>query len=103
MTPIKHALLALLALSGCAPIVWNRPQTTVSEFEVDKARCILTAKGITPDIDHTSPFRSAASNAGTSIADGIALGIERAENFNLCMQANGYVRGQAPRADAAVQ
>jgi hypothetical protein len=92
MSPIKHALIVSLALSGCTPIVWNRPQTTAAEFDADRARCQLIAKGVTPDIGPVTPVYSYATAAGTGIADGIVLGIERAENFSLCMQANGYVR-----------
>jgi hypothetical protein len=92
---MRRALIVAVALSGCAPAAWYRPDTAPEIAAMDQARCKLTAKGITPDLGPVTPVYSYATAAGTGIADGIMLGIERAENFGLCMEASGYARGPA--------
>ncbi len=82
--------LALGMLASCTPVTWDRPMTTQAEFNMDKALCQLTAKGVTPDVGPSRPYYTLSGAAGAGIADGIMLGIERRENFLLCMQSRGY-------------
>jgi hypothetical protein len=92
----KLALLcAVLALSACAPVIWSRPDTPPQMAEMDRARCQLMANGMTQTVDHTSVFHTAGQNLGDSIADGIINGLEKGENFVLCMRANGYAAARA--------
>jgi hypothetical protein len=82
--------LAIGMLASCAPVTWDRPMTTQTEFNMDKAMCQLTAKGVTPDVGPSRPYYTLSGAAGAGIADGIMLGIERRENFQLCMESRGY-------------
>ena len=93
-TVVILALIAfglLLALSNCTPITWERPMTSQAEYSMDRARCQLTAKSMAPDLGPDRIYYTRASAAGDAIGRGIVLGLERAENFQLCMRANGYV------------
>jgi formylglycine-generating enzyme required for sulfatase activity len=59
-------------------------------------RCQLMVNMGTVDVDHTSAFHTFGQNMGDSIADGIINGLQKGENFALCMQSNGYTaRAQA--------
>ena len=87
----KQTILALaLLLSSCAPIIYERPGTTLAEFERDKAGCQLTARAVTGHIYSGIYVHNYSSAAASGIAEGVAEAIDNAENFRLCMLANGY-------------
>ena len=44
-------IIAALSLAGCAPIVWDKPGATQSEFNVDLAQCQLFAREMHRDLD----------------------------------------------------
>jgi hypothetical protein len=89
---MKHVLLtSVLALFACAPVTWSRPDTPPQVSEMDRARCQLIANTGTASVDHTSVFQTHAQNLGSAMADGIINGLEKGENFALCMRSNGYV------------
>jgi hypothetical protein len=88
--------VTLVALSGCAPTIWDRPGTTQAAFNMDNARCRLMAEGANPAPDtdpiYTGNFkRDLAINAGAGLAEGLVQGLAIRHTYNLCMQANGYV------------
>ncbi len=103
------ASASLLALSACAPTVWDRPGTTEAQFSMDSARCRIMAEGATPGVDPGTVStgnvrRDLAANAAIGIFAGLAQAAEIQHKFNLCMQANGYIPrqpGAQPPAIAA--
>jgi hypothetical protein len=89
-------VIALLALSACAPTVWDRPGTTQAEFSVNNAQCRLMAEGANPDTNtgviHTGSFkRDLAVNVAAGLAQGLVQGLAIRHTYDLCMKANGYV------------
>ncbi len=89
-------LTAALALVGCAPAAWDRPDTTPEQFSMDRAQCQLMAEGANPDpgttvIETGKLGTDIAANAGAGIAEGIVQGAKIGHTFNLCMQARGYM------------
>jgi hypothetical protein len=96
--------VTLVALSGCAPTIWDRPGTTQAEFNMDNARCRLVAEGANPAPDtdpiYTGNFkRDLAVNAGAGLAEGLVQRLAIRHTYDLCMEANGYVE----RASSGVQ
>lgn len=103
---VVAGVTAGLMLSGCAPTIWDRWETTAAQFSMDNARCRLMAEGANPDFGspavHTGSFkRDLAANAALGIVEGIAQGLAVRHTYELCMQANGYV-ARAPGAASPV-
>jgi hypothetical protein len=99
--------VALLGMVGCAPIVWDRPNTTPAQLTMDNARCQLTAEGVNPAPDtgtiSTGHFgRDAAAGLAGALVQVLAV----RHDYTLCMEANGYAErapgAQAPGVNAPV-
>jgi hypothetical protein len=86
MNKYAALLTSVLALSACAPVIWSRPDTPPQMAEMDRARCQLIANTGTVEVDHRSIFHNSSQNFGDAIADGIINGIQKGENFSLCMR-----------------
>lgn len=91
--------VALFGIAGCAPIVWDRPNTTPAQFSMDNAKCRLTAEGMNPAAGtgtiSTGHFgRDAAANAAIGLAGALVQGLGMQHDYALCMEANGYVEHQ---------
>jgi hypothetical protein len=86
------ALVACVALFGCAPTIWDKPGATQADFNTDSARCRILARGMNSGDFYAegSPKFVAAATVGNAI--GTAL--NRQETFHDCMMAVGYT----PRA-----
>lgn len=98
MEHFKHvaSAIGLLTLAACAPTVWDRPHTSAGEFNADNARCRLTARAMNRD-DFEAHGRIGFVIAA-SLIHGIAQGAATQQDYNDCMQANGYI----PRAPGAL-
>jgi hypothetical protein len=88
--------LGLLCLLGaCANHTWAPgPGKTASEYGPDSAKCRIFARGANPGFSYEasgSPKFVAGSTAGAAIAYGIATAINTNENFNDCMETNGWL------------
>jgi hypothetical protein len=69
--------------------VWNRPSTSAAEFNADNAKCRLAARAMNKD-DFEAHGRIGFVIAA-SLVHGIAQGAATQQDYNDCMQANGYV------------
>jgi hypothetical protein len=100
------ASLGLLCLLGaCANHTWvPGPGKSTSEFGPDSAKCHIFARGANPGFSYEasgSPKFVAGSTAGAAIAYGIATAINTNENYNDCMETNGWlIADGAPPAPA---
>jgi hypothetical protein len=96
MNKLFTSIAIVIAITGCAPTVWDRPNTTPAEFAIDTARCQLMAEGMTPD-SGPADIRTGrlgtdvAANFSADFANGFARGLVLGHTHDLCMQANGYV------------
>ncbi len=104
---LVFALIAVAGLSACAPTVWDRPDTSQAQFNMDKAQCRLWAEGAVPDSDvgtiNTGHFkRDLAANAAAGLVVGIAQGVAVHHKHDLCMEAKGYI-ARAPGATGTPQ
>jgi hypothetical protein len=95
-------ILAAVSLAGCAPVVWDKPGGTQSEFNVDQAQCQLFAK-----TGQGGWFAAGSPSfvAGAALGNSIAAGANMRENYKLCMETKGYTgRGKAySEGDSAFQ
>jgi membrane-associated protease RseP (regulator of RpoE activity) len=93
---IRSAMLfgMLCLLGACAYHTFAPgPGKSAREYEPDAARCRLFARGGTPGFAFEasgSPKFVAASAAGAIIGGAIAGAITTNENYNDCMEANGW-------------
>jgi hypothetical protein len=90
------AISALLAGCATTPPLYNRPNTTVADFERDKAACEYEAASSTANY---GSGQNTSRTMGGAIAQGIGIGLGRAmETSNLvamCLRARGYYRCEA--------
>jgi hypothetical protein len=95
MRMIGVTLLCALCLSACAPIVWDRPGTTPAQLSTDTAQCQRAAENTGPEVlsptFSTANFMRGLSVTGTTGYAGAAQSSTAQRNFELCMQAAGYV------------
>jgi hypothetical protein len=90
------ALFAGLCLLGaCANHSFAPgPGKSASDYTPDSAKCRLFARGVNPGFDFEasgSPKFVAESTAGAAIVYGITTAIITNQNYNDCMQANGWL------------
>ncbi len=95
----------LCLLGACANHIFAPgPGKSASNYEPDSAKCRLFARGANPGFNFEasgSPRFVAASSVGAAIGYGIASAIRTNENYNDCMEANGWlVADHAPPAAA---
>jgi hypothetical protein len=99
------SLCLLCLLGACANHTWAPgPGKSASELARDSARCHIFARGANPGFSYEasgSPQFVAGATAGAAIGYGIATAITTNENFNDCMQTNGWlIADDAPPAPA---
>jgi hypothetical protein len=98
--------LGLLCLLGaCANHTWAPgPGKSASELGPDSAKCRIFARGANPGFSYEasgSPKFVAGSTAGAAVGYGIVTAINTNENFNDCMETNGWlIADGAPPAPA---
>jgi hypothetical protein len=82
MKHVRYAApaIALLALSACAPTVWDRPYTSAAEFNADNAKCRLAARAMNRD-DFEAHGRIGFVIAA-SLVHGIAQGAATQQDYN---------------------
>jgi hypothetical protein len=91
MKYVRHIApaIALLALAACAPTVWDRPYTSTAEFNTDNAKCRLAARAM--NRDEFEAHGRIGFVIAASLIHGIAQGVATQQDYNDCMEANGYV------------
>ena len=82
------ALVASLAVVGCAPTVWNKPGITQAQFNQDNARCRLVARGMNSGSFYAEG--KPAFVAGAAVGNAIGTAINTAATYSDCMMADGY-------------
>jgi len=87
------ALVASLAVVGCAPTVWNKPGITQAQFNQDNARCRLVARGMNSGSFYTEG--KPAFVAGAALGNAIGTAVNTAATYNDCMMADGYTTSRS--------
>src|SRR5205809_4391030 len=88
------SLVSIVTLSACAPLIWDRPGTTLAELSMDRAQCQLYAEGVVPNFDAGTVAtgrarRDLAINAGVAVIGAIAPAAAISQKRDLWMQAKG--------------
>jgi hypothetical protein len=90
---VSFGLLCLLG--ACANHTWAPgPGKYAVDYGPDSAKCHIFARGANPGFSYEasgSPKFVAGSTAAAAVAYGIATAINTNENYNDCMQANGWL------------
>lgn len=95
---MRYAPFALaFMLVGCAPVTWDRPNTTQVQFNQDNARCRLVAQGM--NSGDFFAVGSASYVAGAAIGNAIGTAMKQYATHKDCMMATGYTP-QDPQAQA---
>jgi len=97
----------LCLLSACANHTFAPgPGKSALDYEPDAAKCRLFSRGANPDFAFAasgSPRFVAGSTVGAAIGYGIATAIRTNENYNDCMELNGWrVADDAPPTPAPI-
>jgi hypothetical protein len=85
-------------LVACAPMVWDKPGITQTQFNQDNARCRLVARGMNSGEFYAQG--SAGYVAGAAIGNAIGTGVATREDYKDCMIAAGYTQATPALAAA---
>jgi hypothetical protein len=97
MRYLPFAVVAILAIAGCAPTVWDKAGGTEAQFNQESAQCRLMARGMNSG-DFYAEGKPAFVAAAT-IGNAVGTAISTAATYRDCMMAVGYT----PRAPGSAE
>jgi hypothetical protein len=97
---MRYMFVGILLLTGCAPVIWDKPGITQAQFAQEDARCRLVARGMNPGGFYAQG--SASFVAGAAVGNAIGTAVATNATYRDCMVASGYT-AESPQLQASVE